>query len=245
MVVKQINPHISVDCVIFGFDRSKLKVLLIERDRTDGNGQLLTDLKLPGNFITDQEDLDQAAVRILEELTGLRELYLQQFAVFGSPDRISDSVDINWLRDTTGMEIRRVVTTAYYSLIRIDKSKRDLVIKNRARWEDLSSIKELAFDHNVIIRYGLEAIRKEIRFMPVVLELLPARFTIRQLQALYEEILGVNLDNRNFRKKVLKSEFLKQLNIKQKGVAHKPAYYYKINKEHWKKAQTDMTEFAF
>lgn len=245
MAVQQINPHISVDCVIFGFDRSKLKVLLIERDRANGNGELMTDLKLPGNFITDQEDLDQAAVRILEELTGLKELFLQQFGVFGSPERISDAVDINWLRETTGMEIRRVVTTAYYSLIRIDKSKRELVTQNRARWEDVSSIGDLAFDHNEIIRYGLQAIRKEIRFMPVVLELLPARFTIRQLQALYEKILGSGLDNRNFRKKVLKSEYLKQLNIKQKGVAHKPAYYYKINREKWKKMQTDLNEFAF
>jgi len=245
MAVKQINPHISVDCVIFGFDRSKLKVLLIERDRTDEAGKVLTDLKLPGNFITDQEDLDQAAVRILEELTGLRELYLQQFGVFGSPERISDIIDINWLKDTTGMDIRRVVTTAYYSLVRIDKSKRDLVKFNRASWEDVHSIGELAFDHTEIIHFGLQAIRKEIRFMPVVLELLPARFTIRQLQALYEEILGMKLDNRNFRKKVLKSPYLKQLNVKQKGVAHKPAFYYKINQDYWKQAQADLTDFTF
>ncbi|MGC9344608.1 MAG: NUDIX domain-containing protein, partial [Bacteroidales bacterium] len=126
----KLNPHISIDCVIFGFDGKNLKILLIERKLNEQN----TDLKLPGDFITDDEDLDSAAHRILKELTGLENIYLRQFSVFGSPGRISKKKDIDWLRKTTGLPIERVVTVAYYSLIRIRESKREKAVKNNALW---------------------------------------------------------------------------------------------------------------
>jgi 8-oxo-dGTP diphosphatase len=242
---RAINPHISVDCVIFGFSKNRLKVLLIKRILRDERGREFTDFKLPGDFISLNEDLDLAASRTLEELTGLRNIFLQQFAVFGKPDRIRKEVDLKWLKETTGLEIRRVVTTAYYALINISESKKEFAIKNNASWIDLELSRELAFDHDDIIREGLLHMQRSLRFEPIVFELLPERFTIRQLQTLYEVILGCRLDNRNFRKKVMRSKILIQLDEKQSGVAHKPAHYYHFDKGIYTKNRTENYTFNF
>jgi len=242
---RAINPHISVDCVIFGFSTSQLKVLLIKRDYTDRSGIFYRDLKLPGDFITLDEDLDKAASRTLEELTGLRDIYLEQFAVFGDPGRLSMPVDREWLRDTTGMEIRRVVTSAYFSLINMNDTDRDIAIKNNAVWVDVKQIPKLAFDHGLIIQSGLCHLQKTLRNEPIGFELLPDRFTIRELQTLYEVVLDCRLDNRNFRKKILRSSYLIQLNEKQSGVAHKPAYYYRFDKEIYEEHKKENLGFNF
>lgn len=243
--VRSINPHISVDCVIFGFSTDRLKILLIEREYTDEDGNPAADYKLPGDFIVTLEDLDLAAHRTLEELTGLHDIYLQQFAVFGKPDRIYRKPDLNWLADTTGMDIRRVVTTAYFALINISDSNSDSAIKNNAQWMDVYEIPELAFDHREIVDKGLEHLRNTLRNQPIGFELLPERFTIRQLQTLYEVILGCRLDNRNFRKKTLKSKYLVQLPEKQSGVAHKPAHYYRFDKNVYEKYKKEALGFNF
>ncbi len=229
--MNNLNPHISVDCVIFGFDGLNIKVLLASRLLRNGGKEntFETDLKLPGDFIRDNEDLQEAAERVLMELTGLENIYLRQFRAFGATKRISKKRDIKWLRQTTGLDINRVVTIAYYSLVRIDESRQELVKKNHADWISLSSIEELAFDHMKILQSALQSIRESIRYEPICFELLPGKFTIRNLQNLYEVILGKSMDNRNFRKKILNTGYLIPLEEKQKNVAHKPARLYRFN----------------
>lgn len=242
---RNINPHISVDCVIFGFSTNRLRVLLIERELLDEKGGRATDHKLPGDFIDIDEDMDRAATRTLEELTGLKNIFLQQFAVFGQPDRISRQIDINWLRETTGMEIRRVVSAAYYALINISQSNAEFALKNNASWMDINRIPALAFDHASMIRTGLEHLQRALQIEPIGFELLPEKFTIRELQTLYEVILGSTLDNRNFRKKILRSSYLVQLEEKQRGVAHKPAHYYRFDRSRYEAHKKDYMGFNF
>jgi len=243
--VRIINPHISVDCVIFGFSTNQLKVLLIEREYTDEQGKRSSDHKLPGDFISAREDLDKAATRTLEELTGLQNIFLKQYAVFGRPGRISRKIDINWLAETTGMEIRRVVTTAYFALINISESNSEFAIKNNATWIDINRVPVLAFDHREIIDRGLIHLQNALRNEPIGFELLPEKFTIRELQILYEVILNCNLDNRNFRKKILKAKHLVQLDEKQAGVAHKPPYFYRFDKAIYEKNRKESLGFNF
>ncbi|MCP4311634.1 MAG: NUDIX hydrolase [Bacteroidetes bacterium] len=243
--VRSINPHISVDCVIFGFSTSQLKVLLIQRDFTDEQGAPVHDLKLPGDFITTREDLDLAAARTLKELTGLQNIFLKPFAVFGKPDRIHKNVDLNWFRETTGTEIQRVVTTAYFALINISESDKDYALKNNASWIDVNQVPKLAFDHREIIDKGLSHLQYALRNEPIGFELLPEKFTIRKLQILYEVILNCKLDNRNFRKKILKAKHLVQLDEKQAGVAHKPAYYYRFDKTIYDNNKKNFLGFNF
>ena len=242
---RAINPHISVDCVIFGFSTNQLKVLLIERELTDETGIEVKDHKLPGDLISISEDLDVAATRTLEELTGLQNIFLQQFAFLGQSNRISRKTDMDWLSETTGLNIHRVVTAAYYALINISDSNTGFAIKNNASWIDINNIPLLAFDHSEIISKGLNQLRKALRNDPIGFELLPEKFTIRELQSLYEVILDGELDNRNFRKKILKSSYLIQLDEKQSGVAHKPAYYYRFDRNIYEKIKKDNIGFNF
>jgi ADP-ribose pyrophosphatase YjhB (NUDIX family) len=237
-----LNPHISVDCVIFGFDETQLKVLLIERG--DLNSENLeagkASLKLPGSLINDTEDLDTSAYRVLKELTGMDKLFLKQFAVFGNPDRLSNKEDLAWLRQTSGLMIERVVTVAYYSLVKITDSNPLETLTEKTRWVPLNDLPQLVFDHNRIVNDALETLRKELRTEPIGFELLPKKFTLRQLQILYEVILGKDLDNRNFRKKLGKLEYLIPLEEKQTGVSHKPAQLYKFDKKLFIKHRKDI-----
>jgi len=245
--LQRLNPHISVDCVIFGFDGENLKVLLINRKipASIQKDKSEIDFKLPGDFITDEEDLESAANRILSELTGLRNIFLKQLWVFGSPNRINKERDINWLRKTTGLPIERVVTVAYYSLIKIGESQQELAKKNNADWIKLNDITDLAFDHFEILQRGLKTLRNRLQNEPVGFELLPKKFTIRQLQNLYETILGRELDNRNFRKKILKADYLVPTNDKETDVAHKPTRLFMFDKEIYEKAEMRSMGFQF
>jgi len=239
------NPQLSVDCVIFGFDVSNLKVLLVERCEGIASSAEQKKYKLPGDLIHLKEDLDLAAGRVLNELTGLSNIFLKQFSVFGDPGRIPDNDDRLWLEKTSGVKIDRVVTTAYYSLIKKEKSNTDQETGNHASWHKITTLPPLIFDHKNIIMKGLEVLRKEIRFEPICFELLPSKFTVRNLQTLYEAILGQELDNRNFRKKLLKAPYIKQLNEKQQGVAHKPALYYRFDREQYLENRRDILNYNF
>lgn len=234
-----LNPHVSVDCVIFGFHGGKLKVLLIEREEVPKSSLKGHKLKLPGNLITQSEDLDISAIRTLKELTGLDNIFLKQFGVFSSPGRLSPSEDLAWLRKTSGLMVDRVVTIAYYSLIKISESN----ITERTIWLPVDDLPDLIFDHNRIIRNALEALRQEIRTEPLCFELLPKKFTIRQMQNLYEEILGEPMDNRNFRKKVKPLEFIIPLAEKEKEVNHKPAQLFKFDKKIYEKHRKVLSGF--
>lgn len=226
------NPHISVDCVIFGFEHNKLKVLLINRDLKDSTGRS-NKLKLPGDFIIKREVLNDSAKRILKEYTGLENIYLRQFGVFDNPDRLSPEEDLKWLRDTSDLlDIDRVVTIAFYSLIKLNMSRKtELSIVYDAKWYPVENIPDLIFDHNKILNSGLLTLQKEFLTDPLCFELLPVKFTLNQLQKIYEVILGFKLDNRNFRKKINKLEYIIPLNEKQTGVTHKPARLYIFDKE--------------
>lgn len=239
------NPHLSVDCVVFGFDGNSLKVLLVKKAENYNQENLSRNHKLPGDLIIKMEDLNDAAERVLSDLTGLSDIFLKQFSVFGTPDRISDPEDINWLEQTSGVTISRVVTTAYYSLIKIGRSKVKNVVKNNASWHDINNLPDLAFDHEIIIKEGIKSLQLAIRHEPICFELLPRKFTLRQTQILYEVIIGHELDNRNFRKKLLKASYIEPLDEKQNGVAHKPARFYKFNKKKYEKNRTEVLNYNF
>jgi ADP-ribose pyrophosphatase YjhB (NUDIX family) len=238
-VPETLNPHVSVDCVVFGFEFGKLNVLLIERNM-EFEGTEYRDLKLPGDLVRKDEDLDTAASRVLRELTGLDNIYLKQFAAIGSPTRLlRQPRDIEWLR-SIGHPEEIVVTVAYYSLINIDQDKASyFILQSNARWHPVSEVTELAFDHLSIFQQALQVLRTDLMLKPIAFELLPLKFTLRQLQQLYEVILGVDLDKRNFRKKVANMPFITPINEKQVDVSHKPAQYFSFNRKVYLKTKQD------
>lgn len=226
------NPHVSVDCVVFGFDGEKMKVLLIERT-IEENNELYNDKKLPGSIILADEDLDEAATRILNELTGLKNIYLSQFRSFGNPKRTENPRDILWLENTMQLKIGRIVTVAYVALIKIDRKIQVKKENTQINWYDLNEVSKmnLAFDHADIIKKGIEHIRHNLDIEPHLLfELLPRKFTITQLQTLYDTIHQERSDVRNFRKKVAQWPYVVALDEKEEGVPHRAARLYKYKK---------------
>jgi len=227
------NPHISVDCVVFGFDGEKLKVLLIERNMEDQTG-LFNDKKLPGSIIFNDEDLDDAASRVLTELTGLKNIYLNQFKSFGNPSRTANPRDIHWLEKTMQLKIGRIVTVAYVALIKIDRKLVFNAEDTSANWYDVNEIvqMQLAFDHNQIIQNGLQHIRHRLDSEPHLLfELLPRKFTISQLRTLYDVVHQTNSDVRNFQKKVSQMPYLVMLDEVEEGVPHRAARLYRYKRK--------------
>lgn len=206
---------LSVDCVIFGFDKNALKVLLIRCDMEPFVGMW----SLVGELVDENETLDEAASRILHNQTGLSDVFLEQVFTFGRIDR-----------HPTG----RVVSVAYYSLVKIEDFKHLAGPEyNEAHWHDIDQIDELAFDHNEILTTCLEKLRRQVREEPVGFELLPEKFTLSELQNLYERILGVELDKRNFRKKILKMKLISDLDEYQTNVPHRPAKLFSFNQERY------------
>lgn len=226
------NPHISVDCVVFGFDGEKLKVLLIERSINEQN-TMYNDKKLPGSIILNDEDLDDAASRVLNELTGLKNIYLDQFHSFGNPKRTANPRDVLWLERTTRLKIGRIVTVAYVALIKINRKLVFNAEDSSVNWYDVNEVKgmQLAFDHNEIIRRGLEHIRHRVDLEPhLFFELLPRKFTISQLRNLHDVIHQTRSDVRNFQKKVAQMPYLVMLDEVEEGVPHRAGRLYKYRK---------------
>jgi len=227
------NPHVSVDCVVFGFDGEKLKVLLIERS-IDEQNELYNDKKLPGSIILNDENLDDAASRVLNELTGLKNIYLSQYKSFGNPNRTNNPRDILWLENTTHLKIGRIVTVAYVALIKIDRKIVFNTEDTSANWYDVNEINnmQLAFDHNQIIENGLQHIRHRLDVEPHLLfELLPRKFTISQLRILHDVVHQTRSDVRNFQKKVAQMSNLVMLDEVEEGVPHRAARLYKYKKK--------------
>ena len=237
-------PNVSVDCVVFGFDFTTLNVLLIERNFTV-DGVVYDDLKLPGDLMRLDEDLDTAAGRILKENTGLSNIYLNQFKSFGSPDRLKKKPrDMKWLLQIDHPE-EHVITIAYYSLIDISaQHNSDLIISDNARWCPVHEVTDLVMDHMDIVQCALEHLRIELLNKPIGFELLPDKFTLSQMQKLYEVILETTFDKRNFRKKISSMKYLIPLNEKQVGVAHKPARLYIFSREVYTKTRKDNFDFS-
>ncbi|GAA5038990.1 DNA mismatch repair protein MutT [Marivirga lumbricoides] len=225
------NPHISVDCVIFGFDDERINILLIKRKQEGKNIYAL-----PGDLVRKGEDLDHAATRVLFELTNLQNLYLEQFKTFGSPDRINDPLDIEWVNSIREHPEVRVITIAYNSLVKVeDVEFAPASFAEEVLWHPIDKPQKLAFDHNDIANTGWAMLREKIKREPLIaFSLLPEKFTLRQLQTLYEAIVGSSLDKRNFRKRMLRNKFLVALEEKQSGVSHKPAQYFKFDEAIYK-----------
>lgn len=239
------NPNLSVDCVIFGFDGEQLNVLLVDRTLTDAQtGQVLfSDLTLTGNHIYEDEDLDEAAQRILNDLTGLKNIYLEQFGVFANPNRLKKTADQQWLLANGRNPNNRIATVGYFSLLSTKKVTLEWKGRN-VKWYPVSTVGELAFDHNQILNKALAALRFKLLNAPIGFELLTEKFTLSQLQKVYEIILGASMDKRNFRKKIARMKYLIPLDEKQKGVAHKPAQLYVFDRGIYEKSKTEMFDFS-
>ena len=227
--------NVSVDCVIFGFDdiEKKLKVLTIEKKVNPFSKQdhKKTQFAIPGDLIEIDEDIDDAANRILLSLTKLDNLYLKQFKTFGNPTRVQEEKDKEWLENFRANPNERVITIGYVSIVRMeDYNPQASYFAHNVCWTDILNIPEMAFDHNLIVNDAIQFLKTEINH-EVTSELLPRKFTLSQLQELYEIILNEKLDKRNFRKQIINKGILEKTNEKQKGVSHKPAELYKFNQQ--------------
>lgn len=244
-LMAKIIPNISVDCVIFGFDFNQLNVLLVERKLEDSQtgDVLIDDWTLTGYHIFEEEDFDTAAARILKKVSGLDNIYLEQFYAFGGTNRISSQKDKLWLNHLEEKFSERIVTVGYFSLI--DNTTVTLSLKERnVKWFPINNLPELGFDHKEILERALERLRAKLRSEPIGFELLPEKFTISQLQKLYEAVLGTQFDRRNFRKKVLQMKYVIPLDEKQKAVKHKPAQLFIFSREVYEKTKTDRFDFS-
>lgn len=208
---KYPHPSVTTDCVIFGFDGTKIHVLLIQRGIEPYKGKWA----MPGGFLRMDERADVGARRELEEETGLKTAYIQQFHTFTEPGRDPRE---------------RVVTIAYYALVHMQEVRGGDDAAD-AKWFPIDDIPALAFDHDMILRMALKELRKQIHFEPIGFELLPEKFTIKELQNLYEAILDVRFDRRNFYNKMKHFEILQQLDETVKPTVKREAYLFKFNPE--------------
>jgi 8-oxo-dGTP diphosphatase len=212
------RPSVTVDCVVFGLDleAEDLKVLLIQRKKDPFAGLWA----FPGGFVEEDEMLEESAKRELQEETGISRLYLEQLYTFGDPGR-----------DPRG----HTVTVAYYALVKlIDHAPKAADDAKAVDWFSVSKPPKLAFDHGKILKMALARLRAKVRYQPIGFELLPAKFTLSQLQRLYEIVLERPLDKRNFRKKILGMGLLIDLEETQKDVAHRAAQLYRFDEERYR-----------
>ena len=206
------NPKflLAVDCIIFGFQDGKLKLLLQRRDFEPFRGTW----SLMGGFVQENESVDETAKRVLTELTGLTNVFMQQVGAFGNINRDPGE---------------RVISIAYYALINVDKYNHELSDKHNAYWEDITNLPELYFDHKEMIDKAHEILKRKVSREPIGFNLLPTLFTLNQLQTLHEAVLGLNIDKRNFRKKVKDMPFIEKTDLIDKTGSKRGAYLYKYN----------------
>lgn len=239
-------PYLSVDCVVFGFDSitQELNILVYERDIFDDQKGNMN-LKFPGNMLPNDEDLDDSAHKMLFDLTGLKDVCLKQFYTFGHPNRFKFDEEKAWAEKHYDIQIERVITVAYYALIRINKKHPEQErIKDELKWIPIDKAENLAFDHSDILQKAISELRKDVLLKEVNgFELLPKKFTLAQLQSLYEAIMNKKLDKRNFRRKIAKAKYIQALDEKQKGVAHKPALLYQFYKPEFIKSKEELNTF--
>ena len=221
--------HISVDCVVFGWDGERLKVLLVSRR---SEGEEFSDLKLPGSLIYQDENLDEAAERVLRQLTGLQNAGLTQFKAYGSKDRTRNPEDVVWLERAQKAHVERIVTIAYIALVKIDRATLSSLKGHDAVWVEADKTGRLAFDHNLILREAIRQMQSMVTADPaLIFSLLPKKFTLAQLRRLFEVIYGKSLDIRNFHKKVMAMAYVVPLDEFQKGVAHRAARFYRFDRK--------------
>ncbi len=222
---KYPRPALTVDCVVFGIDDAALKVLLIERAEKPHRGSWA----LPGGFVGIDEDIAIAAARELQEETGIHKVYLEQLCTFGTPDR-----------DPRG----RVVTVAYFGLVnRVDHVPAAASDARSAAWYEVRKLPKLAFDHDQILEVAIERLRSKVRYAPIGFELLPKKFSLTQLQRLYEIVLERELDKRNFRKKVNALGIVVGTGETEKNVKRRAAQLYRFDRRKYKQLQRSGINF--
>jgi ADP-ribose pyrophosphatase YjhB (NUDIX family) len=225
-------PHISIDCVIFGFHDNQLKVLLLEWKDTHR-------WCLPGGFVLKGEDINDAADNTLRMRTGLQKIVLHQFHTFGDPNRDRGKHGQNTPQDVKGRSwiMERFVTIGYWALVEFSKvTPTPDQFSESCQWREINSIPTLILDHNLIIKKALESLRLQLNDYPVGFNLLPPKFTMPELQSLYETILGEKLDRRNFQKKIFALDIITRLDERKQGGAHKAPYLYKFDKKKYQSA---------
>ena len=203
---------LSVDCIIFGFDQNKLKILIGRRNMDPGRGEW----SLYGGFVRNDESLDAAAQRTLLELTGLRNIYMSQVGAFGNIDRDPGE---------------RVVSVAYYALINVKDYSERLRKQHGVEWVNIEDIPQMYSDHNAMIAKARKLIQQKIKTNPVGFELLPELFTLTQLQRLYEAVNGEPLDKRNFRKRIKEMDYIEKTELIDKQTSKRGASLYRFNKK--------------
>lgn len=226
---------VSVDCIIFGFHENELKVLLLQ-------AKYAGIWALPGGFILKEEHMDDAAKRILQERTGVDDIYMQQFHVFSEPDRSTKKANKQFLKNV-GIEMEeswlfdRFITVGYTALVDFSKVQPVTdILSSDCKWFNIHAIPEMILDHKAILDKALDNLRLQLNYHPLGYNLLPEKFTMPELQKLYETILDRKLDRRNFQRKIMSTGILKRLNETKKGVAHKAPYYYKFDLRKYQKA---------
>ena len=215
---------LAIDCIIFGFDGKHLKGLFIKRRIEPQKDKW----SLMGGFVRETESVSDAAGRILNDLTGLQDIYMEQLYCFGDKQR-----------DPGG----RVVSMAYFALIKIDDYAEELMLTHQARWFELNKIPSLIFDHKDMVALARERLQQKVANHPIGFELLPNKFTLPQLQNLYEAVYETALDKRNFTRKILSLGILNKLKEKEKESSRKGAFYYTFDKVKYKKLENEGVRF--
>ena len=213
--IKEQKILLSVDCIIFGFEHNKLKVLIGKRKMDPGRGEW----SLYGGFVRNDESVDDAADRTLHELTGMRNVYMRQVGAFGAIDRDPGE---------------RVVSVAYYALINVADYNTKLQAEHEVEWVDIESVPQMFSDHNAMILKARKMMQQKIKTEPISFQLLPQLFTLTQLQRLYEAVNGEEVDKRNFRKRIKEMDFIEKTELIDKVSSKRGAALYRFNKKMYK-----------
>lgn len=240
------NPHVSVDCVLMSIVSNQLSVLLVER--WDKKGETIG-LKLPGGLIYQEEDLDEAAYRILNEATGMKRVQLKQFRAFGSPERTRNKEDVLWLESASNQKIMqayqetiRIVTIAYLALCKPDRKAADTEYESM-HWVPINSLPRMPFDHNRIVNEAVHEIRDWVDREPSILfSYLPKKFTASELRGTYEILFNKKMDVRNFDKRMKSMEYVIPTEDVKGGLAHRSPRYYLFDKTIYNKLRAKLNK---
>jgi hypothetical protein len=221
-------PNVTLECVIFGLHDSGLKILLSRRklDLDKNKDFNFDDWVITGDHLQKSENLTEAAKRIIGDYIPLNHVYFEQFNTFGNPDRVKEEKDLTWLKKLDVSP--RLLSVGFISLVKAQTLRPK---KDNIDWFSIHELPELGFDHEKIIKNAYESLQKKVLIEPLIFELLPVKFTLNELQLGFEAILNIKLDNRNFRKKVLKMKYIVQLDEKRKGASKKPANLYIFSRD--------------
>jgi 8-oxo-dGTP diphosphatase len=210
----QARMLVAVDCIVFGFDGKELKILLVQRGMEPEAGKW----SLMGGFVQNKENLEEATTRVLKKLTGLENVYLEELHSFS---------------ETSRDPVERTISLAYFALIDIHKYERQLSNEYHAEWFSLKKNPKLIFDHNKMVAAAKKRLRYKAAFHPILFELLPGKFSIPQLQNLYEQVYDVTIDKRNFSRKILSTKLLVKQAEKDKASSRKGAFYYRLDRKQY------------